>query len=475
MLTRNLKFRWIALAITLLSMLPMVGCQQPAALTERIRLNGVLIVGTLDGPTTFYSLSSDIYGGFDYTLATRYADRLGVAIQWRTYDSSDALLADLANGRIHIAAAGLAVTPEQASRFFLAPAYSESVPVLVHRSDTQAPKVVNGLEGQAVTLSTSNMVASKVRLLEEQYPGILWDQRSDVSTSSLLADVNAGHINYAVVSNHVFNRLRHVYPELRSSLSLGQSRPLAWALNRQEDASLLASVSRYFADMRKDGTLAQLTAQFFASDRFDYVGARAFLDHMDGRLPRYENAFRDAARQFGFDWRLLAAISYQESLWNPNAVSSTGVTGIMMLSNRAALEMGVRDRRNAHQNIRGGTRYFRYLADRLPDSIKGTDRLWFALAAYNMGLGHVYDARRLTLAQGGNPDCWLDVEKRIPLLQKAPYYQKARHGYAKAARQAVAYVRQIRRYYDTIVWASQMTPRPFLTVSNDAAVSTLPL
>lgn len=475
MLIKRVLRHCIALAITLISLLTMAGCQQPEALTERIRQSGELIVGTLDGPTTYYALGGDVYGGFDYALATRYADSLGVTIHWKTYDSSDALLADLAGGRIHIAAAGLAVTPEQASRFYLAPSYNESIPVLVHRTDTPTPANVAELNGRSVTLSTASMVASKVRLLEEQHPAILWDLRGDLPASGLLGDVNAGHTDFVVVSNHVFNRLRHVYPELRSSLALGQSRPLAWALQRNADASLLASVSRYFADMRKDGTLAQLTDQFFADARFDYVGAKAFIDHMDGRLPRYENAFRDAARQFGFDWRLLAAISYQESLWNPNAVSSTGVTGIMMLSNRAAREMGVRDRRNAHQNIRGGTQYFRHLADRLPESIEGTDRLWFALAAYNMGLGHVYDARRLTLSQGGNPDCWLDVEKRIPLLQKKPYYENARHGYAKAARQAVAYVRQIRRYYDTIVWASQMTPRPFLTVSNDTAVSTLPL
>ena len=341
MLIKKALRHFVALAIALISLLQVAGCQQPTALTDRIRQNGVLVVGTLAGPTTYYSLGGDIYGGFDYALATRYADSLGVTIRWHAYDSSDALLADLAAGRIHIAAAGLAVTPEQAARFYLAPSYNESVPVLVHRSDVKAPPDAGALAGRPVTLSTASMVASKVRLLEQQHPEILWDLRSDVSTSVLLAEVNSGETDFVVVSNHVFNRLRQVYPDLRSSLTLGQSRPLAWALNRSEDASLLGSVSRYFAAMRQDGTLAQLTDQFFATDRFDYVGAKAFLDHMDGRLPRYESAFRDAARQFGFDWRLLAAISYQESLWNPNAVSSTGVTGIMMLSNRAAKEVGV--------------------------------------------------------------------------------------------------------------------------------------
>ncbi len=147
------------------------------------------------------------------------------------------------------------------------------------------------------------------------------------------------------------------------------------------------------------------------------------------------------------DWQLLAAISYQESKWDPNAVSPTGVRGLMMLTNATAAAMGVRDRTNPEQSIKGGAAYIKQVLNNIPDSVPQPDRTWMALAGYNMGPAHVNAARRLTARLGQNPDSWQDVAANLPRLVQE---NRANGRAVPDIRQALHYVQQIRRYYDAI-------------------------
>ena len=153
------------------------------------------------------------------------------------------------------------------------------------------------------------------------------------------------------------------------------------------------------------------------------------------------------------DWRLLAAIGYQESHWNPRARSPTGVRGIMMLTLNTAKHIGVKNRLDAEQSIMGGAKYFKIVLKRIPARIPEPDRTWFALASYNIGWGHVEDARILTERQGADPDRWVDVKERLPLLRQRKYYKQTRYGYARG-NEPVQYVDNIRRYYETLQWIS---------------------
>jgi membrane-bound lytic murein transglycosylase F len=161
--------------------------------------------------------------------------------------------------------------------------------------------------------------------------------------------------------------------------------------------------------------------------------------------------FQEVALAYDLDWRLLAAIGYQESHWDPDAASVTGVRGVMMLTQRTATQLGVTDRLDPEQSIEGGARYFKQMRKRLPGRIPEPDRSWMALAAYNMGMGHLRDARKLTQQQGGNPDRWQDVNERLPLLSQEKYYRETRYGYARGY-EARQYVENIRRYYDALIW-----------------------
>ena len=221
-----------------------------------------------------------------------------------------------------------------------------------------------------------------------------------------------------------------------------------------------------FEKIRANGELAQLIERYYTksadNDRYD---AETFTDNLQKTLPKYQDLFEQVAEDFDMDWRLLAAISYAESEWRPTATSPTGVRGMMMLTNATAKEVGVTNRIDPLQSLRGGARYLKGILQQLPSGIDESDRIWFALAAYNVGYGHLEDARIIADKQNKDPNKWVDVKETLPLLQKSQYYEKTKNGYARG-REPVRYVQNIRYYYNLLTWtdvAKQRTPPPKAT------------
>ncbi|MGL4958395.1 MAG: membrane-bound lytic murein transglycosylase MltF, partial [Plesiomonas sp.] len=209
----------------------------------------------------------------------------------------------------------------------------------------------------------------------------------------------------------------------------------------------------FMSNIVEDGTLARLEEKYFGHiDEFDYVDTRTFLAQIEKTLPQYQKLFEQYAGEL--DWRLLAAVAYQESHWNPDATSPTGVRGLMMLTRPTASSVGVNDRTDPEQSIRGGSDYLSRLLDKIPETIPEDERAWFALSAYNIGFGHMMDARRLTKLQGGNPDSWTDVKQRLPMLSQKRYYTQTRYGFARGG-EAYRYVENIRRYTQSLVGYDQ--------------------
>lgn len=186
-------------------------------------------------------------------------------------------------------------------------------------------------------------------------------------------------------------------------------------------------------------------------------GRGSFQGDVRRRLPQYRDHFREAAERSGVDWRLLAAIGYQESRWDPQAVSPTGVRGLMMLTKETSALMKVDDREDAEQSIHGGSRLMALILRRLPQQIRGPDRIAMALAAYNQGLGHLLDARELTAKRGGDPDRWADVRDTLPLLAEPQWYAQTRYGYARGD-EAVGYVAGVHKYYEALRAATADEP-----------------
>lgn len=421
---------------------------------DRVLARGELIVVSRPSPATWYQ---DQHGdtGFEYHLARAFADELGVSLRLVQADSLPALIDMVRNGQADIAAAALAITPERQERLRFTGSYMNNSDQVISRSGEARPTSLAELEGRRIAVLAGSGQEESLRELIRHGQDLRFQAIHDVSTEKLLSLVDEGYFDLAIVDENSWRLNKALFPELAGGITL-TDRQLGWALRSSSDNSLYLAAQRFLTQRKADGTVARLEQRFFNNAaQMNLYSSRSFLKHLDMRLPQYAEAFRAAGEESGFDWRLLAAMGYQESLWDANAVSPTGVRGLMMLTQHTAAEMGVSDRTDPLQSIRAGAAYLRKIYDRIPARIPDPDRMWMAVAAYNVGFGHMEDARVLTQKQGGNPDRWSDVQKRLPLLRDADYYSDTRHGYARGGMQSVIYVRHIRQYYDLLVWASE--------------------
>lgn len=172
---------------------------------------------------------------------------------------------------------------------------------------------------------------------------------------------------------------------------------------------------------------------------------QTFLKHINTRLPHYRKTFQQAEKDTGISWVLLASMGYQESKWNRHAISPTGVRGLMMLTRSTAADMGIENRLDPKKSIAGGARYLAHLHKRVHEDTYVSDRMFLALAAYNVGMGHVKDAQLLARRLGKNPHQWNELKGVLPLLAKKQYYQDLPHRYARGW-EPVQYVKRIQEY-----------------------------
>lgn len=423
---------------------------RPNDMLTVVKANGELRVLTRPNPTTYYEGPAGP-AGFEYDLARGFAESLDVRLRIVTAPSTDAVLTALQRGDAHLAAAGVKATAENRARARFGPIYQTVREQLVYRRGTTPPQTLTDAAGKRFRVAAQTSHAATLIRLRNHYPELSWQEGTSMATNELLHEVWKQAIDYTIVDSHEMAVSQSLYPELRIAFDVGEPRYLAWAFPLQADTSLYLAALRYLNRIRSNGKLEQLFERYYGHvEEFDYVGTRRFLSHARQRLPKYQQYFEAAAERYDLDWRLLAALGYQESHWNPKAVSPTGVRGIMMLTRDTAKHVGVKNRLSAKQSIHGGARYFAALKTRISDDVVEPDRTWFALAAYNVGPGHLEDARLLAKQAGASPNRWLNVKKFLPLLSQPQWYNKTRHGYARGT-EPVNHVQNVRRYYDLLV------------------------
>lgn len=421
----------------------------PNALSSLLE-RGSVKVGTLYGPATYYN-GAEGPQGFEYELLAGFADYLGVTLDLYPFYSYEAMLEQLEEGNLDIVATGDAVTDVLQSRFSYGPAYQTVSQHLVFQAGTSRPRDMAELDAPVVTVTGSSQAQLLTSLNDDAAPTLITTEDSD--SEELLQKVAEGELDYTLADSNRLALQRRRYPNLAVAMTIEDSMPMAWALDRSQDDSIKAAMVEYFGTVHQSGWFTVLEDKYFGHIRtFDYVDSRAFNKSAETTLKRYKSMFQQYAGDL--DWRLLAAMSYQESHWKPDAVSRTGVRGLMMLTMDTANDWDVEDRTDPEQSIRGGARYFASLLSRIPARIGNPDRTWMAMAAYNIGMGHLEDARVLTERQGGNPDLWVDVKQRLPQLKQKKYYRTTNYGYARGD-EALQYVDNIRRYYDSLVWLDE--------------------
>ncbi len=442
----------IRVTLLIIATVVLVGCSRPSTLQEVLAEN-VLHVITREAPSIYYE-GRDGATGYDYELAKRFADELGVELRVRVADDNTEILSVLSRNYAHIGLAGLSGQPGIADEYLVLPTGIVAQSVVVYHRDHLRPESLDDLTGQTLHLVAES---NHQHLIETNEGGFDWQVHPGIDAAGVLARVESGEFAYAVVSSNELE-LNHVFfPHVKKAFSLGEPEELAWLFPKAQDNTLVNAARNFLQDLQADGTLAQLSERFYGHlDRLNYVGARTFMHHVDNRLPKYETLFQDYASEYELDWRLLAAIGYQESHWRPNAVSPTGVRGLMMLTRNTAKYIGINNRMDAEESIQGGAKYFRMVHRKIPERIPEPDRTWFALASYNVGFGHLEDARRLTESAGKNPDRWMDVKEFLPLLAQKEWYTKTRFGFARG-HEPVLYVQNIRRYYDVLARMTEPT------------------
>ncbi|MBK1672291.1 lytic transglycosylase F [Ectothiorhodospira shaposhnikovii] len=424
---------------------------RPMTELDRILARGELVVATRIGTTT-YQAWPDGPDGLEYDLATAFAESLGVSLRLVIPGRFEDILPLVGNGRVDMAAAGITVTRSRLGQVRFGPTYHQVTEQVVYRSGNPAPETLEALQEFPVKVIAGSSHVETLRGLKSQFPGIQWEELANITPTELLKQVWEGDVAVAIADSLELASMRRFYPELSAAMDLSEPHFLAWAFPRHKDQSLIGAAELFFEEYATSGRLAQTLERYFGHmEVLDYPGILTFMNRIRERLPRYESLFREAAEQFDMDWRLLAAISYQESHWNPDAVSRTGVRGLMMLTLATAGQLGIQDRTNPRESVFGGAEYFINLRDRLPMGIEDPDRTWMALAAYNVGIGHLYDARRITRSQGKDPDRWIDVMEHLPLLSQPDWYRDTRHGYARGW-EPVQYVQNIRSFYDILTW-----------------------
>src|SRR5690554_2352501 len=466
---QRFSYRRTLFGLLLLALALHLSGSRPPTLLETVLASGELHVLSRNGPTTYYE-GSNGKTGFEYVLLQGFADSLGVQLVLKDEDNLTNMLHKVARNQVHLAAAGLTITPSRQQQVQFTRPYLEVTQQLIYNHNNPAPETIEDLLGKEILVIAGSSHAERLRELQREYPELTWQEQPNLEMIDLIERVHRGEIDYAIIDSNALSINHQVFPRTRVAFDIGEPEALGWAFPWREDSSLYDRAQTYLAQLHEQGTLEKLAADFFDNTNpVSTGGALLFAHRMEERLPQWQPQLEAAAEEVELNWHLLAAVSYQESHWNPRARSHTGVRGLMMLTLTTAKEMGIDNRLDPAQSILGGARYLRSLYDRIPQRIADPDRTWFALAAYNVSMGHLEDARILTQRHGSNPDVWEEVAEYLPLLAKRQYYRQTRYGYARGW-EPVDYVANIRRFQDIIAWHDMQEQRRLAMTNTPEAI-----
>ncbi|TKA88718.1 membrane-bound lytic murein transglycosylase MltF [Guyparkeria sp. SB14A] len=420
---------------------------------EQVRERGVLRVATLIEPT-LYIPDSYRPQGLEYDLTGRFADRLGVDVEYVVVPTIEAAYQAVADNRVDLAAAGLAIDPARMKRFRFGPPYLTVSRKLIHATDLPAPTGLDDIDGDRLALPTGSASRSWLERVMAQDDSVRLELVEAQDKLAILEGIRHGKIDYALALSHIALLAHKLSDEVAIGPIVGPPVALAWAFSRQADESLHGMARRFFAEVRSDQQLKMLVDRHYAQfERLDESLSRRFLEDLETHARPYLATFRRAGERYEIDWRLLASLGYQESKWRPDAVSHQGAYGLMQIVLPTARDLGLANPADPTANIMAGAKYIAQLRELVPEEATEPDRTYLALAAYNVGIGHLSDALDLTRQQGGNPTQWADVRERLPQLSDPAIYREMRYGYARGS-ETVNYVENIRAFHDLMIWVA---------------------
>ncbi len=388
--------------------------------------------------------------GFEYELIRKFARQHNLRVEVITAPDHESQIPLLLQGKGDVIASFLTITDQRKQKGikFTHP-YHSAPEVIVSRSSKKAFTDLNQLNGRRIYARASSAYWDTLKALQQQgYQFELIAVDENLETEQIIDKVALGEYDLTLADQHVLDLELTWRDDVQAAYVLDEVRDHGWGV-RQNNPQLLAALNQFIRREYRQLFYNITYSKYFENEhnikkyRDERIrpGEKAILSPYDELVKKY-------ASKYQFDWRLLTAQMYQESRFNPEAKSWAGARGLMQVMPRTAQELGVSQLEKPENGIRAGVMYLDWVRDRFSSELDIKERMWFTLAAYNAGHGHVRDARRLARQQGLNPDRWFDhVEKAMLLLSQRKYYSKARHGYVRG-REPVNYVRHIRdRYY----------------------------
>ena len=409
----------------------------------------------MNSPNTYYVDGNNEFAGLEYDLAKLFVQELddGTQLKFIVENHIDQILPNLLNGRADIAAADISVTAARKTRIDFTTPYQDVQQQVIYNKDLdkKPPKNIKELIGKNITVPAGTSFAERLSKLHADQPSLFWEERTNANSEKLLIELASGELEYTIADSHLVAILQNYYPSLGVAFAIGEPEKIAWAFSKNSNPQLLAKADAFFKKIKNNGTLRNLIDRYHGNaKRLNQLDIKTFLMNSNKLLPKYKHLFKQAQEITGIDWRLLAAISYQESHWDTFNTSPTNVRGLMMLTEATADRMGVTDRLDPKQSIPAGAKYINLMVDTVPERVPEPDRTYMALASYNIGYAHVEDARVLAQRLKLNPDSWADVKKTLVMLNNPDYYVNAKYGYCSGGA-PVIFVESIRSYHNILL------------------------
>jgi membrane-bound lytic murein transglycosylase F len=430
---------------------PVNKIEMPSVL-DKIKNTKVLNVVLLNSPSTYY-IGPDGAKGFEYDLLDAYAKHLNVKLNVTTANTVKEAISLSTNSNIHITSASLTKTKTREKNFNFGPSYFEvQQQIVCNRGMLQNatfPKDIEGLSELKIIVGEDTSYSETIKQLQEDGFDINATYTSEFSTEELLSKVATHEIDCTIADSNIYALNQRYLPNIAPAFAVSSREQLAWVLT-PDSKELESDMYSWLNTFNQSGKMVRLKDSYYSYALFfDYYDTSVFYRRVKSRLPKYSEYFKYYGKEYNISPFVLAAQSYQESHWNPKAKSYTGVRGLMMLTLPTAKQLGIKNRLDPEQSIKGGTRHLKQMIRNLPKDVEKEDRMKFALAAYNIGMGHIHDARKLTKKMGLNQNVWNDLKKTLPLLAQKKYYKTLKYGYARGT-EALKYVEAIYDYIDIL-------------------------
>ena len=387
--------------------------------------------------------------GFEYELLSKYAKHVGVDLEVIPIINNDSVFVELNRGKADVIAANLAITEERLLKTNFTEPVFITRQVLVQRKPEGWRKMRKSqlkkellqspldLVGKTVTISKESSFYSRIKSLSNEIGGTININTvsGEYSIEELIEKVATQEIQYTIADKNVAKVSQWQYPNIDASLAISLDQKIAWA-TRKSSTKLTQSINEWLEEFKKTKKFNLLYNKYFKNQKgFNQRISHQYYTLTSGAISPFDKTIQQEASKINWDWELLAAMIYQESHFNNKARGWGDSFGLMQFMPITGAKFGVDTNSTPQENIVAGVKYLKYLDNYWEPIIADTtQRIRFILASYNVGPGHLLDARRLAEKHGKDPFIW-DNNVDFYLLNKSkPKYYKdevVRHGYCK--------------------------------------------